>query len=147
MTLSQDFMKLLPKNLADKSNFDGCEYAWRQEDVIAVMETAKQLSFAPLGGEVQFRYNDGIYELYWLFFGCKDRTEDETWEQYLERSTTECIQAFQILCEKTNFITEGVENFPKLKTKSDLKDHLCFPMYFWGSEDKIDEEIKSRCKK
>ena len=42
----------LPKNLLDKAIKSGNEYGWRKANVLEVIEAARQIPMATIGGEV-----------------------------------------------------------------------------------------------
>lgn len=113
----------------------GNEYAWKKEDLIDVILSAKKNRLASIGGQVQFRFPDGCCELYWINFDSDDKSEDEPWDEYVARTADEVINKFERVNQEFNFIDEGYNSFQFLKHKVDndrvaLEDYLCFVMYF-----------------
>jgi hypothetical protein len=95
---------LLPEALRRRASVsDGGEYAWRQDDVEAVLEEARAAGLACLGGQVQFQTPEGIAEAYWLNFDPQPRLEGEVWSDYVSRSSDEVRECFQRLCRDTDF--------------------------------------------
>ncbi|HJV64508.1 MAG TPA: hypothetical protein VJ550_02115 [Geomonas sp.] len=125
---------LLPANLKRKAIRSGNEWGWRKKDVDEVFQAAKELRLAALGGQVQFVFEDGTCELYWLDMDPAKGKETEEWSQFSERSIAESRSKFHRLCETTNFIEEGTKNFQFLSSKAkepetDLASHLTFVVY------------------
>ena len=105
MTYSSDLVALLPRALQDASDHDSGEPAWRQDDVVTVMQAAQRLSLANLGGEVQFRFPDKVCELYWLCYGPKiDRQPNESWEDCVLRTANDSISQFQRLIQTVDLV-------------------------------------------
>jgi len=124
----------LPKSILDKAVRSGNEFGWRQSDFIEVIETAKQLKMAIVGGQVQYSFPDGTCELYWLSYDPTPRQQNETWENYCNRSASECLDKFQKLILQTNIEKDAVDNFEFLKNKKasgiNISDFLIFKVYF-----------------
>ena len=96
--------KLLPENILKKAHIStGGEYSWHKEDFIEVIEAARSIGLASIGGNVQYIFPDGIYDLYWLTYDSKDWKPGEAWADYVDRSATEVIEGFMKLCSTTNF--------------------------------------------
>jgi hypothetical protein len=56
----------LPQAILDNASLRGNEYAWQQADVIATIQAAATQQLASIGGQAQFRFPNGTYEMYWL---------------------------------------------------------------------------------
>lgn len=124
--------QLLPKDILKNASLRGKEYAWHQSDVEATIRAAKQIKLATIGGQVQFRFSDGTYELYWLEFDSTPKNDNETWDEFVERSADECLNGFKNLCKAVDFISEGLQSEyiqEKAKTE-DIGSYLCFVVYF-----------------
>ena len=56
----------LPAELAAGASVRGEEYGWEIACFPAALATAERLELACLGGQFQFRFDDAVYEMYWL---------------------------------------------------------------------------------
>jgi len=126
---------LLPKETLSIASISlGGEHAWRKEDVPHVIEAAREAMLVNLGGQPQFQGPIGTAEPYWLDFGPTDRKENESWQNYVERSAKETLASFNHICESTDFNEVGCENWPHIaeaKAKGlNPSDHLWFVLYF-----------------
>ncbi|OGC21053.1 hypothetical protein A3J90_00645 [candidate division WOR-1 bacterium RIFOXYC2_FULL_37_10] len=128
----------LPKELLEKTSKDGNELAWKLNDVEEVVVTAEKLGLANLGGQAQFIFPEGIYELYWIEIDTSGKNQDEDWLQYVNRSNHEFLRLFKEKVLKTDFLKEA-KNWPALKAKIDqsinILDYLYFVIYF------VDEDV------
>ena len=128
----------LPKTILDKAVKKGNEFGWRQSDFLEVIETARKLNLANLGGQVQYHFPDGTCELYWLSYDPTTRQQSETWTDFCTRTAIECKEKFQNLISQTNIEKEALENFDFLKDKKEtgikISDFLTFILYFDDSE-------------
>jgi hypothetical protein len=59
----------LPAELAAGASVRGEEYGWEIACFPAALATAERLELACLGGQFQFRFDDAVYEMYWLSLG------------------------------------------------------------------------------
>ena len=140
----------LPTTILDKAVKSGNEFGWRQSDFLEVVETARQLKIAVVGGQVQYLLPDGTCELYWLSYDPTARQQNETWTDYCDRTATECTDKFQTLVSQTDFDKEAVDSFDFLKNKkatgTNISDFLTFILYFDDSEtDKHLHDEKKHC--
>ncbi len=129
--------EMLPKAVLSKASLRGKEYAWRKDDVKEAVLAAKQQNLAILSGKVQFRTPGGICELYWLNFDPADKLDSEIWQDYVARSSTECMVNFDHLCKTTDFVKLGEEDFSVLHNMAETEDigaYLCFVLYFVTEE-------------
>jgi hypothetical protein len=133
----------LPDNILNKAIKNGNEYGWKQSDFIEVVKTATQMQIAIIGGQVQYALHDGTCELYWLSYDPKSRYKDETWENYCQRTETECLEQSNEIISAVDIEKEAIDNFQFLKDKKqagvNLNDYLIFILYF------ADEKIQRRC--
>ena len=123
--------KLLPASIKAKAIRNGREYGWKKEDVEKVLDAARRLKLASLGGQVQFLLPDGTCELYWLTYDPSEKLQKETWKVYATRSIKESRAKFRQLCKSTDFVGEGIRSFDfleqKVKEKQiDLSQYLTF---------------------
>ena len=130
-----DSEKYLPEKILRKASVRGKEYAWKKEDLIEAILSAKENRLASIGGQVQFRLPDGCCELYWINFDSDDKIENESWDEYVVRSADEVILKFKKINVEFDLIDEGYKSFQFLKDKVNnegvvLSDYLCFVAYF-----------------
>lgn len=87
-----------------------------------------------LGGEVQFIFPYGTYELYWLHYDSQDLKPGEAWASYVDRSASEVVADFKRLCDTTNFRVEAGDwrgiRAEVPEDAIDLIDYLWFVIYF-----------------
>ena len=82
----------LPKHILDKAIKNGNEYGWKEVDLIDVINSAVDNDLAIIGGQVQFVFEDGTCELYWLNYDSNKRSKNENWFEYTKRTAKECIE-------------------------------------------------------
>jgi hypothetical protein len=127
----------LPKEIRDKAIESGNEYGWRQQDFKEVIEVARQIPMAITGGQVQYVFNDGTCELYWLSYDPDERKPNENWLTYCNRTASETISKFEMLINQTDFEKEAL-SFEFLKQKKDqgvdIDQYKIFIIYFNDSE-------------
>ena len=96
--------QLLPKHIISRAHITlPSEYSWKKEDIEEVIEAARSIGLASLGGQVQFITPYGVYELYWLNYNSQDQVPGETWASYVDRCASEVIVEFRRLCANTDF--------------------------------------------
>jgi len=105
------------------------------EDVKVAILAAKRLNLATLGGEIQYRLPQCIYEMYWFDFDPPEKKTIETWEEYVVRSADDAICRFEAMCNSTCFEQEGVLSIESVrdavgKGEKDLSQHLWFVVDF-----------------
>jgi hypothetical protein len=96
---------------------------------------AERLGLARLGGQFQFRFDDSIYELYWLSADPTDRRDAEVWLDYVHRSCSEVSKEFDRLVRATDFsaIAQQLPSDLRCKVMAaefDLTRVLVFVAYF-----------------
>jgi hypothetical protein len=97
----------LPPEIAKEASFRGNEYGWPIPAFPDALIKARSLGFACLGGQFQFRFPDGTYEMYWLSANSSDRRDGESWSEYANRSCTEVMEKFSQLVPKADFVKEA----------------------------------------
>ena len=131
----------LPKDARDKAIESENEFGWRQQNFKEIIEVAKQIPMAIIGGQVQYVFEDGTCELYWLSYNSKKRQENEKWLPYCNRTASEVIEQFDKLINETDFDKEAVSAFEFLKQKKEqginIDKHKLFIIYFDDSETDI----------
>ncbi len=130
----------LPKQIREKAIESCTEFGWRQHDFTEVVEVARQTPMAIVGGQVQYVFNDGTCELYWLSYDPDKRQEYEEWISYCNRTATQAKEKFDRLIKSTNFEKEAM-TFEFLKNKRDkgidIEKHRIFIIYFDDSETEL----------
>jgi len=128
----------LPKAIREKAIRRCNEFGWRQQDFKDVIEAARQIPMAIIGGQVQYVFNDATCELYWLSYDSKEKQENEDWLTYCNRTVSEVIKQFDELINETDFDKEAISSFEYLKHKKeqgiDIDKHKIFILYFKDNE-------------
>ena len=107
MTVPPELARL-PAQLRQRAFLtDRGEYAWRGEDVEAVISAARQAGLACVGGQPLFRHPRGICDAYWLNYDSGDRGPTESWRAYAERSCDEVQSGFRRIYKETDFLAEA----------------------------------------
>ena len=127
----------LPKQIRERAIESGNEFGWKQQDFKKVVEAARQVPMAIVGGQVQYVFDDGICELYWLSYDPDERQENEEWVTYCNRTANQVNQKFDKLINETDFDKE-TQTFEFLKEKKnkgiDIDEHKIFIIYFNDNE-------------
>src|SRR3979411_1724362 len=80
----------LPSDVLEGATLRGNEYGWSTASFPLALARADGHGFACLGGQFEFRLNDGsTCEMYWLNADSKDRMPKESWADYCRRSCSE----------------------------------------------------------
>lgn len=95
----------LPAELVQDASLCGEEYGWEVARFPAALTVAERCGRACLGGQFQFRFDEGIYEMYWLSADPAERLAGEQWEEYVHRSCTEVAREFDHVVGTTDFST------------------------------------------
>ena len=136
----------LPKQIREKAIESGNEFGWNQLDFKEVIEAARQVPMAVVGGQVQYIFSDGTCELYWLSYGPDERQENEDWISYCNRSANQVNLKFDKLINETDFEKE-IHAFEFLENKKDegfdVEKHKIFIIYF----DDIETDLWTKLKK
>ncbi len=123
----------LPSELTAKADLRGNEYAWRPQDFPAIAARARELGYACLGGQFQFRVPGATCEMYWLNADPDERISSESWTAYSDRSCAQTIDRFKRVLTDTDFVAEARRwaDVPQLASPSASPlDYLCFVAYF-----------------
>ena len=125
--------KKLPKHILEKAIKSGNKYGWKVVDVIDAINSAVESGLAIIGGQIQFVFEDGICELYWLSYDSSKRFKNEDWQEYSKRTANDSIEKLKKIVSR-NIELEAVENFDFLKDKKSngieiYKNMICI-LYF-----------------
>ncbi|MGA7925849.1 MAG: hypothetical protein WCA20_07620, partial [Candidatus Sulfotelmatobacter sp.] len=82
-------VKVLPPQVLQGATLRGNEYGWSVAVFPDALAEAEGRGYACLGGQFQFRLDDGTCEMYWLNADSKDRAHGESWADYCHRSCSE----------------------------------------------------------
>jgi hypothetical protein len=93
----------LPAELVYGVSVRSGEYGWEIARFPAALTVAERLGRACLGGQFEFRFDEGIYEMYWLSVDPGERLAGEQWDAYLHRSCTEVAKNFERVLGTTGF--------------------------------------------
>ena len=97
------------------------------------LAAAERLAFACLGGQVQFRFENSIFEAYWLNADSSDRLPEEDWQKYVRRSCREVSEAFESIVQCVD-LRQTANEWPSLKllvdSGVDLQSATVFVAYF-----------------
>ena len=122
----------LPPDVLEGATLRGNEYGWSVPLFPAAIAKAEANGYACLGGQFQFRLEDGsTCEMYWLNADSKERAVDESWLNYVHCSCTEVLDGFQRVLSNADFSKEA-SNWP---VKIDPARDLVFVAYFVSEND------------
>lgn len=130
----------LPADLILGATLRGNEWGWSLSSFPAAVAQAAKLGYACLGGQFQFRLEDGsTCEMYWLNAdNSADKRPEESWADYSRRSSREVLERFHHLVSITDFRKEALTWRP-LQTLIagglDPKSILVFVAYFVTESD------------
>ena len=124
-----------PFDVLEGAALRGNEYGWSTTSFPVALERAEARGYACLGGQFQFRLDDGsTCEMYWLSADSKERMSGELWPDYSRRSCSEVKATFQRLISETDFSKEASGwSLPNSATKN-----LVFVAYFVTESDLAD---------
>ena len=138
-----DFYKELqrfPENIKNKFIKKYNEYGCRQEDFIEILNFAKNIPMACIGGQLQYQFDDATCELYWISYDSEKRRYNENWLDYCNRTNNECIKKFNEIINTINFNEEAKRGFEylerKIKQGYDIEKNKVFILYF--NDDEVD---------
>jgi hypothetical protein len=98
----------LPSDVREGATLRGNEYGWLPTSFPDALVRAEAHGFGCLGGQFQFRLDDGsTCEMYWLNADSKDRMPEESWDDYRRRSCSEVREKFERLISSTDFRKEA----------------------------------------
>lgn len=118
----------LPPDIMEGATVRGHECGWSLSAFPNALARAKVRGYACLGGQFQFRLEDGsTCEMYWLNADSTERMDGESWTDYSRRSCSEVLHKFQHLISHTDFNKE-TSNWPDVRI--DPTNSLVFVAYF-----------------
>ena len=114
----------LPPEIALGARLRRNEYGWDISAFPDALAKAQSLGYACLGGTFEFWLDPGLgdYEIYWIDAESKERTQRESWEDYVKRSCSEVLEKFQYLVSTTDFRKIAMEQ----QLQIDLNKRLVF---------------------
>jgi hypothetical protein len=111
----------LPPDVLEGATLRGNEYGWSVSSFSHAVVRAEANGYACLGGQFQFRLEDGsTCEMYWLNADSEERATSESWPNYVHRSCSEVLDAFQRLLSDTDFRKEASNWAVQINPKGDL---------------------------
>lgn len=126
----------LPPELLNRASLAGNEYAWRIEDIPAVIEAARRAGLINIGGQLQFRLPDGgTCECYAVEVDTYQSVSDELpWEERVTLTADAALRDFEMLKARCDLLAEGRRNFPSyfadlVKVGRDPADYVWFVWY------------------
>jgi len=123
----------LPKHILEKAIKSGNEYGWKEIDAIDVINAAVENGLAIIGGQIQFIFEDGTCELYWLSYDSSNRFKNENWLDYSKRTAKESIEKLTKIVSR-NIESEALDNFDFLKDKKskgiEIYENMICILYF-----------------
>jgi hypothetical protein len=123
----------LPPEIAQGATARGNEYGWTLDAFPQALLKAQVLGYAYLGGQFQFRLEDGTYEMHWLNADSDERRQGESWTEYGHRSCDEVLGHFKATVATANFPKEA-SGWPTLATALaeglKIENHVVFVAYF-----------------
>jgi hypothetical protein len=123
----------LPSEIATGAQMRGNELGWPISSFLHALANAEALGYTCLGGQFQFRLEDGTCEMYWLSADSGDREQGETWLAYCKRACIEVKIGFEKLVAETVFLKQGWDWQPvrqAMKQGVDVMKKLVFVAYF-----------------
>ncbi len=127
--------KNFPKHLLDRATLRGREFAWQLNDIPSVIEAVKATGYISIGGQLQFRLEDGgTYECYEVEVNTCKTLEKLDRAEHVSASAAEALRQFDRLPNEFDFIVQGRAGFGKIfdergATESDIKEAMCFVWY------------------
>ena len=130
----------LPSALLERASLRGNEYAWRIEDIPAVIDAAEAANLVSVGGQLQFRLPDGATcECYWVEVDALRNLPDELgWSDRVHATASAARQQFDELKQRDDFVGEGRGSFTYLSdfetNGGSIADAMCFVWYVDSEE-------------
>src|SRR5688500_8171215 len=105
----------LPDDLLVKASLGGNEYAWRVDDIPAVIEAARRAGLVSVGGQLQFRLRDGgVCDCYWVEVSTyAEAPPSLPWGERVEAAASAAAAGFRSLAGRFDFVAVGRE-WPEL---------------------------------
>jgi hypothetical protein len=121
----------LPPEIELDAGVRGNEYWWTIDQFPSALSNAKRLGFACMGGQFQFRFPDGTYEMCWLRADPEARKFELSARSFVESSCNEVLERFKKRVAETDFISEGGEYVQEqLRRGNEPLEYLAFVGYF-----------------
>jgi len=124
---------ILPVEVSLGASLRGQEYGWPIRAFPAAIAAAERYNLACLGGQIQFRFENAIYEAYWLTANSSERLPQELWSEYVRRSCREVETKFNDLVATLD-VQRVINEWPALDALvtagSDPLEALVFVAYF-----------------
>ena len=127
---------MLPVHLLERATLRGRELAWTVADIPEVIEAARSAGLVSIGGQLQFRFPDGVTcECYWIEVDTfRTISPDLPWQERVRLTAEEASLQFRVLRECYDFAAEGrnacseyIDRFEASRGK--LLDAMCFVWY------------------
>jgi hypothetical protein len=125
----------LPADILARADLRHNEYAWRVEDLPAVIEAAKTLNLLNLGGQLQLRTAEAIGEVYWVAVDpCQNVPEDLPWDVRVRMAADFSLRDLAEIQAEFDFLQELRDAFPEPVEKllaggGKLEEALWFTWY------------------
>jgi hypothetical protein len=123
----------LPAEILAKGSIRGGEYAWRAEDIPAVICAAREAGLVNIGGQLQFRRPEFTCECYWVEVDTyKGVPSDLPFKVRVDRTAEAASGAFETLSREVDLLAEGRNAFPNVLGSYDdeaLRDPMWFAWY------------------
>ncbi|MEM7016608.1 MAG: hypothetical protein AAF512_04610 [Pseudomonadota bacterium] len=133
-----DAEKILPQDIQDRAIKRDREWGWKRQDISKVIEAAKSVNLASLGGQVQIIVEGGTCELYWRNYDSVDQKREESWSDYVDRSAAECLAMFMTVGTEEELVDDALHTFRYLReylkvkkaNSAVLTEHIVYVMSF-----------------
>jgi hypothetical protein len=129
--------KALPDYLISRATLRGSELAWPIADIPEVIEAGRLAGLVSIGGQLQFRFPDGITcECYWVEVDTyRTVSSDLPRSERVTRTAAAALSMYATLQSKYDFSKEGREGFGEHVDRFEasggcLIDAMCFVWYF-----------------
>ena len=139
--MSKATMMTLPHEVLALASLRGKEYAWRFDDLPAVIEAARHAGLLNIGGQLQFRFPDAICECYWVEVDTYTAVSTELpWSTRVTKAADIALSHVAHLASTYDFIKEGRQNFPTQIAAAEARgenpaDAMCFVWYVVNAEE------------
>lgn len=139
----RDSESKLPREIRARAVYgeQGGEYAWRVEDIPAVIDAARDASLFSLGGALQFYLPDGeILECYWVDVDVGDPPDQiSDWNGKVDWAAMTARKRFRDATDHAKLIQGGRDAFEALRELEakgvDLSTLMCF---VWSVSDETE---------
>src|SRR5258706_5107465 len=106
----------LPQHLIERASKRGRELAWSLDDIPEVIEAARDANLVSVGGQLQFRFQDGTTcECYWVEVDThKSVPMSASWQERVDQTAVAAMAEFLQLSTKFDFLAEGPNAFSEV---------------------------------